>query len=171
MDGTPTAISLRAVVTAAVALAALLAAGVLTLGLGGGEPAAAQAPAAGGCVAGTFAYDAVEQRRQARFEAALAEGASLPAFGFHADAQDSTATLHAASHSYVVVYYRPGAATAALKRLAADAVARKIPLVASPRRQDAALVAITQDRELTCAGAQVDAIRSFASATYPGLAQ
>ena len=37
MDGTSSAIPLRALATAGVALAALLAAGVLFLGLGGGE--------------------------------------------------------------------------------------------------------------------------------------
>jgi hypothetical protein len=169
MDST---ISLRAVVTAAVALAALLVVGVLTLGLGGGAPAAAaQTATTGGCVTGAFAYDAAEARRQQAFEARLSQGGQLPAFGFHADAQDETATLHAASHSWVVVFYRPGIDTAALRTLADDATAQKIPLIAAPRRQKEALVAITQASRLTCAGASVPAVRDFAAAYYPGLAQ
>jgi hypothetical protein len=166
MDGTP--ISPRALVTAALALIALLAVGVLFLGLGGGAPAVAQT---GGCVTGTFAYDAAEQGRQRAFEAKLGDGAELPPFGFHATAPDITATLHAASHAYVVVFYRPGADTRALRALAADATALKIPLIAAPREQRAALVAITQSVQLTCDASRVDAVREFAAGSYADLAQ
>ena len=167
MDGTSTALSLRALATAGVALAALLAAGVLFLGVGGGEPAVAQT----GCVTGTFAYDAAEQGRQRAFEARIGNGAELPAFGFHEAAADMTAALHAASHSYVVVFYRPGTDTTALRALAADAQAQQIPLVAAPREQRAALVAITQSVQLTCDAPRVDAVRDFAAPYYAGLAQ
>jgi hypothetical protein len=171
MDGTSSAISPRALALAAAALAALLAVGVLTLGLGGAPPAAAQT-ATGGCVSGPFTYDAAEARRQLAFEARLDDpgAAPLPAFGFHAGAQDETATLHAASHAWVVVFYRPGIDTSALRALAAAAVAQKVPLVAAPRRQREALVAITQDRRIACAGASTDAVREFAAAYYPSLA-
>src|SRR3954469_4967511 len=83
MDGTPSAISLRAVVAAAVALAAPLAAGVLTLGLGGGESVAAPPTAPGSWATGPFSYDAAETRRQSAFETELETGARLPSFGFH----------------------------------------------------------------------------------------
>ena len=170
MEGTSSAISLRALATAAVALAVLLAAGVLTLGLGGGESAAAES-ASGGCVTGTFAYDAAEARRQQAFEARLGQGAELPAFGFHAAAPDMTAALHAASHSYVVVFFRPGTDTTALRALAADAKAQQIPLVAAPREQRAALVAITQSAQISCDAPRVDAVREFAAPYYAGLAE
>jgi hypothetical protein len=166
MDGTP--ISPRALVSAALALAALLAVGVLFLGLGGGAPAAAQA---GGCVSGTFAYDAAEQGRQRAFEAKIGNGAELPAIGFHEAAPDETATLHAASHAYVVVFYRPGIDATALRALAADATALQIPLIAAPRTQKAALVAITQRVQLTCDAPRVDAVRAFAAGSYADLAQ
>jgi hypothetical protein len=167
MNATPSALSLRALATAGVALAALLAAGVLFLGLGGGEPAVAQT----GCVTSTFAYDAAEQGRQRAFEARIGNGAELPALGFHEAAPDMTAALHAASHAYVVVFYRPGTDTAALRALAADATAQQIPLVAAPREQRAALVAITQSVQLTCEAPRVDAVRDFAAPYYAGLAQ
>jgi hypothetical protein len=174
MDSTPSAISLRAVVTAALALTALLAVGVLTLGLGGGAPAAAAqatTTTTAGCTTGPFAYDAAEARRQQAFESRLDQGATLPPFGFYTDAPDETATLHAASHSWVVVFYRPGVDTTALRTLTEEAVALKIPLLAAPRRQKPAFVAVTQNEQLTCSGASADAVRAFAAARYPDLAE
>jgi hypothetical protein len=167
MDRTSSAISVRALASAAFALAVLLAAGVLILGLGGGEPAVAQT----GCATGRFAYDAAEQRRQRAFEARLGSGADLPPSGFHASAQDMTATVHAASHAYVVVFYRPGMDTTALRALATDAQALQIPLVAVPREQRAALVAITRSVQFTCDAPRVDAVRGFAAGYYADLAQ
>lgn len=169
MAGTPSPISLRAAGIAAAALVALLVAGVLAFGLGGGRPAVAQA-ASGGCTTGPFAYDAAETRRQAAFETRIGEGAELPAWGFHATAPDITATLHAASHSAIVVFYRPGTDTAALRALADDAVAQQIPFVAVPREQRRALVAITQNVRLTCDTTRVDTLREFAAPYYAGLA-
>lgn len=164
MTGTP--ISLRALATAVAALVALLAAGVLTLGVGGAEPAAAQP----GCSSGPFAFDAAEQGRQRAFEARLGQGADLPALGFHTTAPDLTATLHAATHAYVVVFYRPGSETPALKALAADATAFKVPLIVAPREQQAALVAIAQGTRLECAAPRVDSVRALAAGMYADLA-
>ena len=96
----------------------------------------------------------------------------MPSPGFHSRPLDATATLHAASHAYVVVFYRPGAASAALEALATAATEQKVPLVVAPRAQRQALVAITQERRLDCAAAgaeQVDAIRRFSAASYPSL--
>ena len=53
---------------------------------------------------------------------------------------------------------------------AADATAQQIPLVAAPREQRAALVAITQSVQLTCDAPRVDAVRDFAVPYYAGLA-
>jgi hypothetical protein len=169
MDGTSPAISLRAVVTAVLALAALLAAGVLTLGLGGGASAAAQA-ASGDCSIDTFAYDAAEERRQRAFEQRLtSSGATLPEPGFYAESPDRTATLHAVSHNYVVILYRPGADTAPLRRLASDAAALQAPVIIAPGEQDEALVAMSGHLQLTCPSGGADAARSFAGDFYSGL--
>ena len=166
MDGTSSAISLRALATAAFALAALLAAGVLFLGLGGGDTAVAQT----GCVTGTFAYDAAEQRRQRAFEARLGNGAELPAPGFHESAPDMTATLHAA----VALLRRRLLPPRHGHHRAARARGRRLgaadPAVAAPREQRAALVAITQSVQLTCDAPRVEAVRDFAAPYYAGLA-
>jgi len=163
----PAAIGLRATLGLSAALVGLLAAGIVFLGLGGGSPAA-QAAAPGGCSERPFAYDAAELARQQRFERSLGAGAALPPVGFHAERLDPTASLHAASHGYIVVYYRPGTPAAGLKAFADAALAQKVPALISPRKQAAAVVAITQDRELTCSGA--GGVRGFAARYYPSLA-
>jgi hypothetical protein len=77
----PAAISLRTMIGISAGLVALLAAGVLFLGLGGGTSAA---QAAGGCTERPFAYSAAELSRQSRFERTLVAGsAGLPRIGFH----------------------------------------------------------------------------------------
>jgi hypothetical protein len=162
----PAAISPRALIGLSAVLVATLAAGVLFLGFGGRAPAAV---AAGGCTERPFAYDAAELARQNKFERGiLGGGATLPAVGFHAERLDPVASLHAASHSYIVVYYRPGTPTAALKALADDAVAEKAPVLVSPRAQKPAVVAITQNRELSCSG--TGGVREFAARYYASLA-
>jgi hypothetical protein len=164
----PAAINLRAALGLAAALVAALAAGVVFLGFGGGSPAAAAA-APGGCTERPFAYDAAELARQRRLESGLtAGGATLPPVGFHAEALDPVASLHGASHGYIVVYYRAGTATAELKAFAEAALEQKVPVLVSPRRQADPVVAITQDRELTCSGGS--GVRAFAARYNPSLA-
>src|SRR5262245_14798758 len=163
----PAAISLRATLGLSAVLVALLAAGIVFLGLGGGSPAA-QAAAPGGCSERPFAYDAAERSRQQKFERGLSGGATLPPVGFHAERLDQTASLHAASHGYIVVYFRPGTPTAELKAFADAAFEQKVPVLISPREQAAPVVAITQDRELTCSGPA--GVRGFAARYYPSLA-
>ena len=135
-------------------------------------------PNAGGgaCAQHTLKYvvtdDPREVQRQNVFEA---RSNIVTAPGFYTRPTRSTPTLHAASHSFVVVYYRPGLAAGALRplrALAAVAHATKVPLIVAPRSQRAPVVALGLGQQLTCSAAdaaQTARVRAFAAGIYPQL--
>lgn len=177
-------ISRRAVAAALTAVVLAFGAGAFLLGFDGERaappPAATTAALAAGCTEQplrfTVTNDQREVDRQLAFERAYQRGASeLPPVGFHTAALDPTASLHAASHSWVVVYYDAalrGDRLDRLRALFAEIGEQKIPALASPRSQTAGLVAVRNGAELTCeqAGpAQVEQVRRFTAALYPSL--
>jgi hypothetical protein len=95
--------------------------------------------------------------------------------GFYTRAQPSTPTLHAASHGSVVVFYRPdvpAAELAPLHALMAAAIATKAPVIVTPRRQAAPLVALAGGQQLICTAAdaaQTARVRTFAAGLYQSL--
>jgi hypothetical protein len=157
-----------------------LVAGLLALGGDAPDPAAAASRSAGadGCAEHALKYvvtdDAAELNRQKAFEAT---GTAITEPGFYGDgaAPASTATLHAASHGSVVVYYRSGLSAdrlRPLRALVAKATAAKVPLIVAPRRQAAALTTIALGRQLDCSAAdaaQTTRVQAFATAVYPSL--
>lgn len=166
--------------TVAVAVVAALAsffAGAAAFGLH--APAAAEpAPPSAGCTEKTLKFvvtdDETVHAEQLRFERRLsAESPALPAPGLHPKPVDPVASLHAASHGYIVVYFRAGTPDESLGTIARHAVAQKIPLLAAPRQQRDALVAVREGMELRCSSAgpeQLARLRAFGAAVYPGLA-
>jgi hypothetical protein len=135
-------------------------------------------PSAAGsaCAQHTLKYvvtdDAREVQRQNVFEAT---NNVVTDTGFYARPTPATPTLHAASHGTVVIFYRPdvsAADLAPLHALMADAIATKAPVVVTPRRQSAPLVALAGGRQLTCIAAdaaQTARVRMFAAGLYQSL--
>jgi hypothetical protein len=162
----------------AVALASYLA-GAAAFGLR--APAAAEpAPPSAGCTEKTLKFvvtdDETVHAEQMRFERRLsAESPALPAPGLHPKPVDPVASLHAASHGYIVVYFRARKTERGLGTIARQAVAQKIPLLAAPREQQRdALVAVREGMELRCSSGgpeQLARLRAFGAAVYPGLAE
>src|SRR4051794_23435011 len=156
-------------------LVALLV-GLLTLGAHA-QTAPRVADASGGaCTQHTLKYgitdDPAEVQRQTAFESS---NAAITASGFYGRPTPAVPTLHAASHSTVVVFYRPDLSArelAPLHALMAVAVAPKAPLIVTPRRQVAPLVALGLGQQLTCTAAdaaQTARVRAFAAGIYPSL--
>jgi hypothetical protein len=153
-----------------------LIAGLLTMGAHADAPRAVASPAGGGCTQHDLKYkvtdDPAELRRQMAFEAT---DAAVTAPGFYDHAPPATPTLHAASHSSVVVFYRPGLGAERLmplRALVARALATKAPVIVAPRAQRAAVTALAMGRQLTCTAAdaaQTARVRAFAEAIYPSL--
>jgi hypothetical protein len=154
-----------------------LIAGLLTLGAHAEAPRSLASVASGGaCRQHALRYtvtdDRAELQRQMAFEAT---SAAITEPGFYPTAPPATATLHAAAHSSVVVYYRAGLAAAQLaplRALSARAHATKVPLIVAPRAQRAAVVALALGRQLACSAAdaaQTARVRAFAEAAYPPL--
>jgi Protein of unknown function (DUF3105) len=116
--------------------------------------------------------DPAEVERQRAFERS---SQAITAPGFSTRPAPAVPTLHAASHSSIVVFYRqglPAEKLAGLRDLVSVAVATQAPVVVTPRRQAAALTALGLGQQLTCAtadAAQVARVRAFAAAIYPSL--
>ncbi|HWI73121.1 MAG TPA: DUF3105 domain-containing protein [Baekduia sp.] len=116
--------------------------------------------------------DPAEVERQTVFER---RNTAVTEPGFYARAVVPTPTLHAASHGYVVVFYRPGLPAAQLRplrALAAAARATKAPVIVAPRRQAAAVTALGLGQQLDCTAAdaaQTTRVRAFAATIYPSL--
>lgn len=155
-----------------------LAVGLLALGGDAPDPASAAAGsgAADGCTTHALKYtvtdSAAEFNRQKAFEASDAD---ITEPGFYDADPSSTATLHAASHSSVVVYYRPGLSAdqlRPLRALAAKAIATKAPVIIAPRRQAAAVSTLALGTQLDCSAAdaaQTARVRAFAATVYASL--
>jgi Protein of unknown function (DUF3105) len=154
---------------------ATLVAGVLTMGARAHERTVPSA-AGGACTQHTLKFgvsdDPAEVGRQRVFEAALT---AVTAPGFYAHPTPATATLHAASHSSIVVFYRPDLPAGQLRPLRALAEAgqaTKAPVIVAPRRQAAALTTLGLGEQLTCTAAdaaQTARVRAFAATVYPSL--
>jgi hypothetical protein len=161
-----------------------LAAGLLTLGAHA-QPAPRHAPrvdatasAAAGCTQRTLKYVITDDprvvQRQTMFENT---NNVVTEPGFYTAPQPYTPTLHAASHGYVVVFFRPGLSAAALRplhALAAAALATRAPVVVAPRPgQHDALVALGLGSQFACASAptaaQATQVRAFAAGVYPSV--
>jgi hypothetical protein len=152
-----------------------LVAGLLTLGAHAGARSVPNVSGAS-CTQRTLRFgitdDPAEVQRQNAFER---RSLAITAPGFYARPTAATPTLHAASHSFVVVYYRAGLAAEQLRplrALSAVATATKVPLIVTPRRQRAAVTALGLGRELDCTAAdaaQSARVRAFITAIYPSL--
>ncbi|WP_272475352.1 DUF3105 domain-containing protein [Baekduia alba] len=117
--------------------------------------------------------DPAEVQRQTAFESS---DAAVTDPGFYTQPTPAVPTLHAASHSFVVVFYRPGLPAAELRplrALAAAGRATKAPVIVAPRPgQHAAVAALGLGQQLTCTAAdaaQTARVRAFAAAIYPPL--
>lgn len=151
-----------------------LVVGLLTMGADAKEPAASAAGAS--CTQHQLKYavtdSAAEFNRQKAFEAT---NAAITEPGFYDRAPASTPTLHAASHSYVVVYYRPDLTAGQrrpLRALMAQATATRVPLIVAPRRQAEALTTLALGTQLDCSAAdaaQIARVRAFAATYYASL--
>lgn len=165
----------RAAFVLAGLLVVALIAGLATVGLKG--PQAPDVSAGSGCDVHALAYtvtDSPEEfAEQKRFEAT---NAPVTAPGLYEKALPLVPALHAASHSYVVVFYGDGVGGDAmdrLKGLAKRAIDTKAPVVIAPREQDPALVAIARGYELACENDTVEAaaeVSRFAAQTYASVA-
>jgi hypothetical protein len=155
---------------------ATLVAGMATLGARAQRPKAGEAGPGSGCVLDAPRFggsdDPAEVERQLAFEA---RSTAVTDPGFYNASVPSTPTIHAASHGFVVVFYRPGLAEGTLRGLAALAAAgqaTKAPVIVAPRRQAPALVTLGLRERLTCrAGglAEVARTRAFAATIYASL--
>jgi hypothetical protein len=156
-------------------LVALLV-GLLTLGAHAQTSPRVPDASGGACTQHTLKYritdDPAEVRRQNAFETS---SAAITADGFYTRPAPAVPTLHAASHGYVVVFYRADLSTeelAPLHALMAAAVATKAPVIVTPRRQAAPLVALGEGQQLTCTAAdaaQTARVRAFAAGIFPSL--
>ncbi|ADB49389.1 DUF3105 domain-containing protein [Conexibacter woesei] len=175
-------ISRRAVCALAAFVVGTFAICALVFGLGSSGPAPAAAGIHDGCresdLRFTVTNDQREVDRQHAFERRLlAAKAQLPQPRFHTEPVDPTASLHSASHGFVVAYYRDDVAAGDLgdlRALQALANEQKVPLLTAPRVQRAALVAVRSGIEMTCseAGAeQVAQLRRFTAELYRSLAE
>jgi hypothetical protein len=153
-----------------------LVAGLLTMG---GHSAAKpqEGAAGGGCIRHTLRYgvtdDPAEVARQRVFEA---RSTAVTDAGFYTRPVASVPTIHAASHGFVVVFYRPDLAAAdvrPLRAVAAAGKATKAPVIVAPRRQGPAVVVLAEGQRLDCAAAgaaQSTVVRRFAASVYASLA-
>jgi Protein of unknown function (DUF3105) len=159
---------------AALAVASLLA-GLMTLGAHAQDRPVPHA-AGGACTQRTLRFvvtdDPAEVQRQNSFER---RSAAVTDPGFYGHAVPATPTLHAASHGYVVVFYRPDLPAAELRplrALAAAGRATRAPVIVAPRRQAPAVSALGLGQQLDCSAAdaaQTARVRAFAAAVYPSL--
>ena len=158
------------------ALLAALAIGMAVWGTAG-EVAPTVADGASGCKVHALRFtvtdDPAEFARQQQFES-TAKPVPLP--GFYDRVLDEVATLHAASHSYVVVYARGdvrGGGEEGLRALEAAAVKSKAPVIVSRRDQEPAIEALSRGYALTCqqgGAAQAAEVRRFAAQEYASVA-
>lgn len=170
------AMSRRALVLLTLALLVTLAGGVAILGLRR-DDGPAVTDTASGCrvhaLAFTVTDDEDEFAEQQAFERDVNE---LPAPGFYDRELDLVPTLHAASHSYVVVFTRPGLSGDGVELLRAmerRAVGTKAPVIVAQRDQDDAVVAIARGYELACeegGGVQAAEVNRFAAQLYASVA-
>jgi hypothetical protein len=162
---------IRAVpVRALIALASLLLAGgpVMWLAFGRSARAATPAPAAraaaasatpaAGCKETKLAYGLTNDREGGRaYESQILFGAHppLPAPGFYApaDSPDPDALLHALSHGWMIVKYRPGGDLGAFKRLGRELSSRRVVVVSGGQGMPFALGAVVWGAQETCAKA------------------
>lgn len=149
--------------------------GLATVGLEGEK--APSVASGSGCAVRPLAYtvtdDADEFAEQKAFEAS---GADVTAPGLYKVPLDLVPALHAASHSYVVVFHAPDVGPAVSDELSAlndRATRTKAPVLIAPRQQDQALVAIARGYELACDEATAQAaaeVTRFAAQTYASVA-
>jgi hypothetical protein len=128
------------------------------------------------CTQHTLRYVVTDDQREVQRQNAFERGLNVVTPpGFYARPTPSTPTLHAASHSFVVVFYRPGLPDAQLRplrTLVAEALATKAPVIVAPRRQATALTALGLGQQLDCTAAdaaQTARVRTFAAAIYASL--
>lgn len=155
---------------------AALVGGIVLWGTGG-DVAPTVADEASGCTVHALRFtvtdDPAEYARQRRFERAVN---AVPTPGFYDRVIDGDATLHAASHAYVVVFARPGVdgdAAEGLRTLSDAATRTKAPVIVSRREQAPAIVALSRGYELSCrrgGAAQAAEVRRFAAQEYPSVA-
>ncbi len=142
-----------------------------------GDVAPTVADAASGCTVQTLRFtvtdDPAEFERQRRFERELN---TVPQPGYFERTLDRDATLHAASHAYVVVFMRgdlDGDGRDGLRGLSDAAKRTKAPVLVSEREQAPAIVALSRGYELRCArggAAQAAEVRRFAAQEYASVA-
>lgn len=163
---------------------ALLLAGLVASLIGGivlwgtaGEVAPTVADEASGCEVHALRFtvtdDPAEYARQRRFEQTVN---AVPTPGFYDRVLDRDATLHAASHAFVVVFARAdvdGDGRDGLRALSDAATRTKAPVVISRREQQPAIVALSRGYELSCrqgGAAQAAEVRRFAAQEYASVA-
>jgi hypothetical protein len=156
------------------ALLTLAAGPLLWLAFGRGSAAARPLPRPrpaaahdGACDERTLAYGLTDDRGAGReYESRILFGAHppLPRPGFYApaDTPDPDAVLHALSHHWLVVKYRPGADTAALETLARGLAARRVLVISGGDGMPFAVGALVWGAQLTCAHADLAAAGDFA---------
>lgn len=180
MEESGPAVSRRMLAVCAALLAISLVAGMLFLH--GSRSPELSADESAGCKQHALRYavtdDPAEFARQKRYEAAINDpnAAPLPKPGMYARTPAWTPTLHAVSHSFVVVLYRPGISAGAMRELRAlDRIATETqaPVLIAPHAQAAPLIAIAMGQELRCSSAdaaQARAVRAFGAAVYSSVA-
>lgn len=169
-------LGLRTVLALVAVLVGSLVAGVLVWGTGTDAPPTVS-NAATGCTVEPLRFTVTNDPKvfaaQQQFEQGLN---AVPKPGYYDRVLDSVPTLHAASHSFVVVYVGDGVdgdATDSLKALAKAAVQTKAPVIVSKRAQQPALVALSRGYQLTCPKgtvAQAAEVRRFAAQEYASVA-
>lgn len=153
-----------------------LVAGLATMGARAEDAPSAPDLAGGACTQHALKFGVTDDpavvQRQDAFERTQA---AVTAPGFYTRPTPATPTLHAAAHSFVVVFYRPDLSAEQLRplrALAEQAVATKAPVVVAPRRQAGAVTALALGAQLTCIAADAAhtaRVRAFAAAAYPSL--
>lgn len=169
-------VGLRSIALLVGALVVSLVAGALLWGTAG-DVAPTVADEASGCTVHPLRFtvtdDPAEFARQRRFEQTVN---TVPKPGYYERVLDRDATLHAASHAYVVVFMATGVdgdGRDGLRALSDAAVRTKAPVVVSERAQGAAIVALSRGYELSCrdgGAAQAAEVRRFAAQEYPSVA-
>lgn len=169
-------VGLRSIALLVGALVVSLVAGALLWGTAG-DVAPTVADEASGCTVHPLRFtvtdDPAEFERQRRFEQTVN---TVPRPGYYERVLDRDATLHAASHAYVVVFIAPGVegdGRNAVRALSDAGIRTKAPVVVSERAQDAAIVALSRGYELSCrdgGAAQAAEVRRFAAQEYPSVA-
>jgi hypothetical protein len=172
----------------AVSVRALIALAVLTLAAGpllwlafgrGGAARAATPPVAAaavkhaapvaGCKETKLEYGLTNDPDGGRaYESQIVFGVHppLPAPGFYApaDTPDPETLLHALTHAWTVIKYRPGGDLSSYKRLGRELASRRVVVVSGGERMPFALGAVVWGTQVTCtrADAAIAGARAFA---------